>query len=135
MKKFLFSALCLLAFFASLPQLARAQDADSGPHTRNWPTPEEVVAKMDSQLSLSDDQKAKITPIIAERQEKLKALVDSSGRRRKKGREARSIISDSDKKIEALLNDDQRKKYEEMEQQRREEARERHAQRRSGSSD
>lgn len=135
MKKFLFSALCLLALFASLPQLARAQDAGSSPRARNWPAPEEVVAKMDSQLSLSDDQKAKITPIIAERQEKLKALADSSGHRRKKGREARSIISDSDKKIEALLNDDQKKKYEEMEQQRREEARERHAHRHGGSSD
>jgi Spy/CpxP family protein refolding chaperone len=89
---------------------------------------------MDSQLSLSDDQKAKITPIIADRQEKLKALAESSGRRRKKAREMRSIMEDSDKKIEALLTNEQKTKYEQMEQERREQARERRAQRRAESS-
>ena len=133
MKKFLISALCLLSL--SIPQIARAQDSDSRPHGRNWPTPEEVVARMDSKLSLSDEQKAKITPIIADRQAEMKALAQSSGRRRKKGREMKSIMSESDKKIEAILNDDQKKKYEEMEQEMREQARQRRAQRHGGGSD
>ena len=133
MKKFLISALCLLSL--SIPQIARAQDSDSRPHARNWPTPEEVVAKMDSKLSLSDEQKAKITPIIADRQAEMKALAQSSGRRRKKGREMKSIMSESDKKIEALLNDDQKKKYEEMEQEMRDRIRQRRAERHGGGSD
>ena len=133
MKKLLFSLICLLALLASGLKNARAQDADQ--HARSWPTPEAVVANMDSELSLSDDQKAKITPIIADRQEKIKALAQSSGRRRKKGREMRSIMSDSDQKIEALLNDDQKKKYQEMKQERAEQMKERRAARHSGSSE
>jgi len=90
---------------------------------------------MDSKLSLSDEQKAKITPIIADRQAEMKALAQSSGRRRKKGREMKSIMSESDKKIEAILNDDQKKKYEEMEQEMRDRVRQRRAERHGGGSD
>jgi len=88
------------------------------PSARSWPTPDEVVAKLDSKLSLTDDQKAKIKPSIADRQEKMKALANESGRHRRKVREIRSIMSESDKKIEAILNDDQKNKYEEMQQER-----------------
>ena len=132
MKK-LFSIVCLLALVALAPQALRAQDTDQ--HARNWPTPDQVVAQMASKLSLTDDQKAKITPIIADRQQKIKELAQTSERRRKKGREMRSIMSDSDKKIEALLNDDQKQKYEELKQERREQMKEPRAARQSGTSD
>jgi Spy/CpxP family protein refolding chaperone len=132
-KKLLFSIICLLALVALAPQALRAQDADQ--HARSMPSPDQVVAKMDSKLSLSDDQKAKITPIIADRQEKIKELAQSSERRRKKGREMKSIISDSDKKIEALLTNDQKQKYEELKQSRKEQMKERRAARQSGSSE
>ncbi|HEX6820852.1 MAG TPA: hypothetical protein VF123_02255 [Candidatus Sulfotelmatobacter sp.] len=135
MKKFVFPLICLCAVFASAPQAARAQDdAQQNANARHRPSPEEVVSRLNQKLTLSDDQKAKITPIIAERQEKMKALAASSGRRRAKAREMRSIISDSDKKIEAVLTDEQKKAYRQMEQQRREQARERREQRRSGAS-
>jgi len=131
-KKLLFSIACLLALLALGPQTLRAQDADQ--HARSWPTPDEVIAKMDSKLSLSDDQKAKITPIIADRQEKLKALAQSSDRRRKKAREMKAVISGSDQKIEALLSDEQKRKYQEMKQERAEQMKERKAARHAGSS-
>jgi len=47
----------------------------------------------------------------------------------------KSIMSESDKKIEALLNDDQKKKYEEMEQEMRDRVRQRRAERHGGGSD
>jgi len=63
----------------------------------------------------------------------MKALANEFGRRRRKVREIRSIMSESDKKIEAILNDDQKNKYEEMQQERREQAKERRQERANGS--
>jgi len=133
------AALFLLCAAASqavlaLPQ-SSGQDQAREDQAGSWPTPDEVVSKLDSKLSLTDDQKAKITPIIAERQEKLKALqADTSGRRLRKARKAKSIFEDSDKKIKAVLTDDQKQKYEAMQQEMRQQARERLQQRASNNS-
>lgn len=126
MKKCLLMVVCLFTLIAWVPQFARAQDANQAESARHWPSPDEVVAKMDSKLSLSDDQKAKITPIVQERQEKIKSLASERGRRRKKAREMKSIMEDSDKKIKALLSDDQKKKYDELQQEMRQERRQAH---------
>lgn len=119
-----------LAMFVSTPQMAwpqqPASQEHSGYHRR---TPDEVVADLGSKLSLSDDQKAKIKPIIEERQQKIRTLADSGGRRMKKAREMKSIMKDSDKKINAILNEDQRKRYAELKDQMREEAKERRQER------
>jgi Spy/CpxP family protein refolding chaperone len=89
--------------------------------TGGWPTPEETVTRMSSKLNLTDDQKAKITPIIADRQTQMRALMaDTSGRRLQKARKAKSIMSDSDKKIEAILTSDQKKTYAQMKEQTKE---------------
>jgi len=86
-----------------------------------WPTPEETVTRMSSKLNLTDDQKARITPIIADRQTQMRALMaDTSGRRLQKARKAKSIMSDSDKKIEAILTNDQKKTYAQMKEQTKE---------------
>jgi Spy/CpxP family protein refolding chaperone len=135
-KQFLFIA-CLFALLLAAPQVTRAQDTASGQdQAGGWPTPEQVVEKLGQKLSLTDDQKAKITPIIADRQQKIKALAtDNSGRRFKKARKMKSIFSESDKKIKAVLTDEQKQKYTEMEQQMRDQARQRMQERRaSGSS-
>jgi hypothetical protein len=135
--KLLLSMVCLSALIASAPMLAHAQEPDSTEQQARsgWPTPEEVVSKLDSKLSLSDDQKAQITPIIADRQQKLKALAtDTSMRRWKKARKMKSVFQDSDKKIKALLTDDQKQKYTQMEQEMRDQARQRMQERQGGSS-
>jgi phosphotransferase system IIB component len=76
---------------------------------------------MSSKLNLTDDQKNKITPVIADRQTQMRALMaDTSGRRMQKARKAKSIMSDSDKKIEAILTNDQKKIYAEMKEQMKE---------------
>ncbi len=97
--------------------------------TGGWPTPEETVTRMSSKLNLTDDQKAKITPIVADRQTQMRALMaDTSGRRMQKARKAKSIMSDSDKKIEAVLTSDQKKTYAQMKEQTKEQLQERRQQ-------
>jgi Spy/CpxP family protein refolding chaperone len=113
--------------FASGQQAAPSSSDQSIPSTSvptttgGWPTPDEAVARLSGKLNLSDDQKSKITPIIADRQAQMRALMaDSSGRRLQKARKAKSIMSDSDKKIEAILTSDQKKTYEQMKEERHE---------------
>jgi len=97
---------------------------------QEWPSPDQVVSRMNEKLNLSEDQKGKITPIIADRQTQMKALMaDSSGRRMQKAKKAKSIMSDSDQKIMAVLNDDQKKKYEQMKDEMRDQMRARTQQR------
>lgn len=139
--KIVFAA-CLAALsISALPSLPAQQTtppsasqqipSQTVPETKGgWPTPEETVARMSNKLNLTDDQKAKITPIIADRQTQMRALMaDTSGRRLRKARKAKSIMSDSDKKIEAVLTPDQKKTYEEMKEEMREKMRSRMQQR------
>jgi len=135
-------ATCIAALsFTALPSLPAQQAAPPSANQQipsqtvpetggGWPTPEETVSRMSNKLNLTDDQKAKITPIVADRQAQMKALMaDTSGRRLQKARKAKSIMSDSDKKIEAVLTKDQKKTYEEMKEEMREQMRSRMQQR------
>ena len=78
----------------STPVDSQAIPNQSAPQTSGrWPTPEESVAKMSGSLNLSDDQKSKITPIIADRQAQMKELMaDTSGRKMQKMRKAKSTL-------------------------------------------
>jgi hypothetical protein len=128
------SLLLSLCFAGAAPALsAKPLASQCAPvATKSMPTPDEVVAKMDSKLSLSADQKAKITPIIADRQEKIKALqADTSTPRMQKMQSMKQIMSDSDMKIKAVLNDDQKKKYDEMQQEMHDKMQERRQQKQS----
>jgi Spy/CpxP family protein refolding chaperone len=130
-------AVTVLSFNLVGSQLAMAQQqptqppdnqsipSESVPETKGgWPTPEESVNRMNSKLNLSDDQKAKITPIIADRQNQMRALMaDTSSRRLQKAQKAKSIMSDSDKKIEAVLTKDQKKTYAQVKEEMREQMR------------
>ena len=120
---------------ASIPARAQDQEAQSqASGVRQIPSPDDVVQRLGEKLSLSDDQKAQIKPIIAERQQKMEALrSDSSLRRGQKGRKMKSIMEDSDKKIDAILTPEQQKQYAELKQQMKEQMKERR-QNRSGDS-
>lgn len=116
------------------PSLGQGFPTQSVPETKGgWPTPEETVARMSNKLNLTSDQKAQITPIVADRQTQMRALMqDTSRRRMQKARKAKSIQTDSDKKIEAVLTKDQKKTYEEMKEEMREQVRARMQERNSG---
>jgi hypothetical protein len=83
-----------------------------------FPSPEEVVSRLQTKLSLTAEQTSALTPIIASRQERLKAVLsDSSARPLKRRRELREIVAESDKQINALLTPEQQKQYAEIEKQ------------------
>jgi len=137
MKQFVILALLLLATLAIAARPLDAlplQDSAQPPPAAALPTPAQVVGILDSKLSLSDDQKSKITPIIADRQQKLKALqADTSLRPMQRVRKAKAILNESDKKIKANLTPDQQQKYVEIEQQIRDMAKQRVQEQKGGS--
>jgi len=136
-KKQLLYLVCMFALSVSTPVAASAQAGTLpgvGPSS-SWPSPEEIVAKMDAQLSLTDAQKAKLTPIITQRQEQLKTLADdTTDKPRVKQSKLQSIYVNSELKINALLNMAQKRKYAAMEQQMRNQAMQRGQQRRANAS-
>lgn len=104
-----------------------AQDTPSiAASTADASGPDKVVEMLATKLSLTSDQKTQIAPIIANRQEKLKALRDdTSMRRMQRARAAKKIFADSDKKINTILTPDQQRTYAALEQQMRDQMRER----------
>lgn len=111
---------------ASLPMLAQegqeeenSQSTEAGNGQRF--SPEQVVQRLSEKLNLTDDQKSQITPIIADRQQQLRALrANTSMRPLQKRRKMKSIFEDSDKKIKSILTAEQRKQYDELEKEMRE---------------
>ncbi len=103
--------------------VARAQDA------QQLPAPDRVMKMMTAKLGLTDDQQAKIAPIIADRQQQVKALMaDTSSRPFQRQRKAKQIRETSDAKINAVLTPDQQKQYAALEEQMKEEMKERREQ-------
>ena len=126
-RPFLLTSVMLLATSGAfgLPQ-PLPQEPGQGQTMHPMPTPDQVVQKMSEKLNLTDQQKAQITPIIADRQQKMQALrADQSMERPEKMQKMKAINQDSDTKIKSVLTDEQKQKYEAMQQQAREEMRKR----------
>jgi protein CpxP len=105
-----------------------AMAGGSGPEEQSAPTPlatettgrsaNDVLNMLSQRLSLSEDQKSLILPILVERRQKIQAvLADASLRRRQKMGQMSGILEDSDKRIDALLSAEQQKTYAVVEQQ------------------
>jgi hypothetical protein len=133
MNKPMFATLLLVALYSSAPRVLYALppgDFSQLPTITAFPTPEAVVEMLGSKLSLSQDQASIIAPIIADRQQRIKAiLADSGSGAMERRRKAKEVFSESDAKINAILAPDQRKKYAEIEQQMREQMKQRMPQR------
>ena len=83
-------------------------------------TPAEVVAMLGKRLSLTDEQKSQILPIITERQEKIQAIRDDASMLpQQRMSQVQSIVKDSDARINALLTPEQQQGYSQIEQDRR----------------
>jgi len=117
--KLLFPLLMLMASSATIAGGLQA-DAASTPaeseavgHSAN-----DVLDMMARRLSLTDDQKSKILPIIVERRQKIQEVrTTSTLPRRQKMGQVRGIYEDSDKRINALLSAEQQKAYTALEQE------------------
>lgn len=81
---------------------------------------DDLLKVLAQRLSLTDDQKSKILPIIMERQRKVQEIWASSTlfARQKQG-QVRGINEDSDRRINALLTGEQQKAYFSWEQERK----------------
>ncbi len=86
--------------------------------TMQPPPPEQVVQLLGEKLNLTDTQKSQITPIIADRQQRMQALrADTSTRPRMKMHKMKGILGDTDKRIEAILSKEQKQQYAQIKQQ------------------
>ena len=91
----------------------------AGRHGRRM-DPDRQLQHLTKNLNLSTDQQNQIKPILDERQQKMQTLFqDQTISQQDRRTQARSIISDSDSKIEAVLNDEQKGKYAAMQEHRR----------------
>jgi len=78
-------------------------------------TPEQRLERLSKQLNLTDDQKAKIKPILEDEDTKMKALwQDSSTDPQDKRGKFMALHQSSNDQIKALLTDDQQKKFADM---------------------
>ncbi len=98
------------------PQTAPAQPGGSH-RTFN---PGQRAMHLGQRLGLSSDQVAQITPILADRQQKMQNLrADNSLNDQDRHAKARAIIEDSNSKIEAVMTDTQKQQFEQMLAERR----------------
>jgi Spy/CpxP family protein refolding chaperone len=119
--KLLFPLLMLMANSATIAGGVELQ-TDAAPAPSESETvgrsANDVLAVMAKRLSLTDDQKSKILPILVERRQKIHELrTTSTLPPRQKMGQVRSIYEDSDKRINALLTAEQQKDYAALEQE------------------
>jgi len=114
--------LLMLAASAFLGSTALAgnvqKDADSTPTETAGRSADDVLNMLSQRLSLSDDQKSQILPILVERRQKIRdVLADSTARPRQKMAQMNVILDASDERINTLLTPQQQKTYAIIEQE------------------
>lgn len=86
--------------------------------------------EMAAKLNLTDDQKAKVKPILQDSASQMRALRDDQSlSRRDKFKKMRDIRSNRDNQLKSVLNDDQFKQLKEMEKENQQKMREQMRQR------
>jgi Spy/CpxP family protein refolding chaperone len=112
-------ALSIVSFVpVTFAQDSSAATSDNAPASQHRaPDPEKQAARLAKHLGLNDDQAAKITTILQDRQQQLAATrSDSSLSQQDRRAKLRSIQQDTDSQINALLTPDQQKQYAQMKQ-------------------
>jgi periplasmic protein CpxP/Spy len=102
---------------------AHAQSAPSynGHRGHAQMSPDRQLQRLSEALSLTDDQKNQIRPILEDRHQKVQSIrSDDTLSRQDRRSKMRSVFEESSSKIRAVLNDDQKQKFEQMQQRRRE---------------
>ncbi len=111
--------LSVVAVLLTFGLALRAQsEPEGGPPQRRrmmMQTPEERLDRMAKDLNLTDDQKAKIKPILEKEADQRKAIMeDSSLSREDRRAKFMELQQKTHADIKAVLNQDQQKKFEEM---------------------
>ena len=116
------SLLILIAGSAAFAGEAGLQEPDPAPSETVTvePSAKETVNVLAKHLSLTEEQKSKILPIIEERRRKIQEVWTSSTLFvRQKQVQVRGINKESDRRINALLTGEQQKAYFALEQERK----------------
>ena len=115
MKKLSLIAAMALGALVAFSMLATAQEAGKEGKKggkRGFPTVEQQMERMSTQLNLTDDQKPKVKAVLEAQDTKMKELrKDGNTPTREQFQEVRK---ETQKKMKAILTEDQYKKYEEM---------------------
>jgi protein CpxP len=102
---------------AAVSSAPSSQGTTAQPH--KVPNPQHQAKRMAKKLGLSSDQKAKIEPILADRDQQVQSVRSNTTLApQDRKTQMRGILQDSDSKIEAILNDTQKAQYEQMKQER-----------------
>ena len=120
-KTFLLVAGVAIMVLLGIEMLAAAPLAQyGGRRMRRQMTPADRLARMTKQLKLTDEQQAKIKPILEEQHNKMMDLrQDTSMTREDRFAKFREIRQESLQKIKPILTPEQQKKWEKMQQMRR----------------
>jgi len=79
--------------------------------------PNQQIKRLTKRLNLSAEQQSQILPILTDRQQQMNNLrADNTLSPTDRREKFRSLRTDSDNKIRAILNDQQKKAYDEMQQ-------------------
>ena len=123
--RFFLTAVMSLSLCFGVNALAQDQDqnaapaqAEQGKHGRGMRgNPEQRLERLSKQLNLTDDQKAKIKPILDDEDAKMKALwEDTSTNPADKRGKFMAIHQTANDQIKSLLTDDQQKKFADMQE-------------------
>ena len=90
------------------PPAPDAQQPAAAPHHHRHPSPERETARLTKQLNLTSDQAAKIEPILADRDQKMKDLWSNTALApQDKHQQMRAIHQSTQQQLDAVLTPDQ----------------------------
>jgi periplasmic protein CpxP/Spy len=103
------------------PQAGQQPDQQSAPGMgrhmggRHMPTVDDQLKHLTKQLNLSDDQQAKLKPILEDQRKQMDGIRnDSSLSREDRFSKMQEVRQGSDTQIKSVLNDDQQKNFDKM---------------------
>ena len=120
MRNLIKSSLLVLALGAGSAALAQTPDAQtSTPPQQHAPNPQHQAKDLARRLGLSPDQTAQIEPILADRDQKVQALLSNTSLDRSAVRQQRrAIMTDTESKINAILTPAQQQQWATLRQER-----------------
>ena len=99
------------------PQAGQQPDQGMGRHMghRHMPTVDDQLKQLSKKLNLSDDQQAKLKPILEDQRKQMDGIRnDSSLSREDRFSKMQEVRQSSDTQIKSVLNDDQQKNFDKM---------------------
>ena len=114
-------AVCALAAaaFAQGNQPPQGGPGDGGGHRRGMPSVDDQLKNMTQAYNLTDDQQAKIKPILEDAHNQMQKVMqdDSTMSREDRMSKMRSIHEAASSKVREVLTDEQKKKYDETQKE------------------